>query len=791
MTRLPNADEESEDSIDFDLLGIVRRRFHWIALGALIGVTCGAIFYVKETPIYESRMSVLVGQLSTKMATTGVRDASSDTASLGEELLATHVELFQSPRVLADAIKRGQLNRDAGELRANLSVGKGGTASILNASYRDPDPERAVRILNAIFEAYEAYFDSQTRNVGAEAAELIANAQEKNETELRKADQEYRDFVASVPALVSVSGSGVGALQDVHRTRLQSIENELASVRQDLAAAKSRRQVIVEACRGKQAADMSDAEVMSLLSDDDVARLELVINIGQKRTSTQSSSLEETVAGEAYRAKSKKMLELLSQRRVLKTTYGEGHPSIVALDTEITSLNRIRPPSSDDEIESDKFDVPPGEILQLYYGVLKSDIKELERREAELLALSEEESKLAKEVELSFLKGVSLKANLERVQSRYDEVFKRLQEINLTNDYAGFSIDLLVTPVPAGAPVWPSKSKLLAAGTMIGLLAGFAIGILAELSDRRLRDPDEVESIVNAPVLAHLSGLRGAVRRGRATAHPNSSISKTISTFHFPCGTDSETFRVVRTSLLFLARKDSKQLFLVTSPSPGDGKSTITSNLAVSLAQTGKRVCLLDADMRRPTVASLFGCEHSPGLSDALAEATAFDNVLHSTEQSGLKICPAGSRTASPSELLESNAFARFCEQLREAFDIVLIDSPPLLAVADPAILSRHTDGNLLVLRVENNRRSMVQSAINVLHDQRAGFDGVIVNSQEAKSKSFGYSAYNYYSKDQYGYVDGYRRYYESADETGNASNGHHPRKNGKPLNGQPQLSRL
>ena len=142
---------------------------------------------------------------------------------------------------------------------------------------------------------------------GAEAAELIASAQENNERELRKADQEYRDFVASVPALVSVSGSGVGALQDVHRTRLQGIEGQLAIIRADLSKAKSRRQVIVEACRGKKADEMTDAEVMTLLSDKDVERLQLVITLGQQRASSQGaeSSLEDTVASDVYRTKSK------------------------------------------------------------------------------------------------------------------------------------------------------------------------------------------------------------------------------------------------------------------------------------------------------------------------------------------------------------------------------------------------------------------------------------------------------------------------------------------------------
>ncbi|WP_372897115.1 polysaccharide biosynthesis tyrosine autokinase [Stieleria sp.] len=802
MKRYQDEAQDCDDGpeLNIDLLGIVRRRFHLITLGILVGATCATIYFVKQKPIYESQLAVLVGQLSSEMASTGVRGTSDGAVTMQDEILSTHIELFGSPKVLQQAIERAKLDRSVGELRAGLSISKGGkgagaSASILRATYRDGDPEVASKVLQAIFDSYQLYIDGQSHDVGAEAVELIAKAQVQNEIALQKADQEYRDFVASVPALLNVSGSGVGNLEDIHRTRLKSIENELANVRTALASARSRRLVIADAVKGKSADELTDAEVMSLLTEEDIARLETLVSIAKERTRGDNDlDIARIVANTSSTSKVNRLMELLSQRQVMRATYGAGHPSVVALDTEIASIQNF---TLQEEAEPTKgketeFNIPPAEILATYYTVLKSDINEFVRRESELLALSEQESKLAKEVELSFLKGTALKANLDRAQARYDEVFKRLQELNLTNDYSGFSTDLLVMPMPASLPVWPSKSKIAIMGVMGGIMLGFGLAMLAELADRTFRNPEDVESLVGAPILAHLPMLHES--RLQKQAIEGSGISPLIAAFHVPRATDTETFRFVRTSILFLAKKQSKQVFLMTSPSPSDGKSTTIANLAVSMAQAGKRVLLVDADLRRPVVSQTFGIERSPGLSDYLNRVVCFSECLHECEQINLTLCPAGSRTSAPSELLESDSFAEFIAEARQSFDLIFIDSPPLLAVTDPAIITLHVDSCLLTVRIEKNNRTLVERAAEILRDQRVPIDGVIVNSRNSRRRGYGYSSYNYHGKREYGYVDGYRRYYESDEEDSlPTSKRSHKRINGESakLNGRGASNRL
>ncbi|OYP34111.1 GumC family protein [Rhodopirellula sp. MGV] len=767
-----HSDEAQSDGMEFDIdvVGILRRRYHLIALGLLVGATLATIFYVKQKPVYQSSLAVLVGQRSSQLATTGVREASDNAVTIQDKILSTHIALMTSPKVLGQAADEHDLGKSAGEIAGKLSVGKDGEASILRATYQDGNPEVAAKVLEAVFETYFDYVETRSQSVGSEAAELIANAQAKNEEELRAADKAYRDFVASVPALVLSGGN-------IQRDRLTAIEAELNTIRRTIAEIETRRQKISSSVKGQRPEELTDAQLATLLSKEDISRLQMFMDFAEGRSKVEEKALTEeermalALERQAQQEEFRRLMALTTRRDVMRATFGDSHPSVRSLDSEIVNLRKyvdnFRAGSEKDAgeeivetVEAGRvFDVPPSEILKTYYSVLKGDIAGLKKREEELVAQSEQEAKVAKEVELSMLEGTSLKANLERAQARYDEVFKRLQELNLTNDYSGFATDLLVQPVPARFPIWPSKSKIAMAGLMAGGMLGLALAVLAELIDRTFKNPGEVEKAAGASIIAHLPQMVESKLAKQAKV--GSKISPMITTFHQPRGIDAETFRVLRTTLLFMAKRQSKKIFMITSPSPADGKSTTIANLAVSMAQTGKRVLLVDADMRRPTIASRFGVERGPGLSDYLHGDATLMECLHHTEQENLVICPSGSRTSSPSELLESDRFLEFIENVREGCDLVFFDAPPVLAVADPAIIALHVDCVLMGVRIEKNNRTLVERAADILREQSTPAEAVIVNGR-ASRRGYGYTGYNYYSKKEYGYVSTYRRYYEA-----------------------------
>ncbi|MEP0059861.1 polysaccharide biosynthesis tyrosine autokinase, partial [Rhodopirellula bahusiensis] len=758
--------------LDLDILGILRRRYHLITLGIFVGVVLACLFYVKQVPIYQSNLAVLVGHRSADLNTANSGSLLEGATSIDNVILSTHMELFRSRKVIERAISTARLNRSIGAIQGNLEVGKGGTgaaesANMLTATYKDEDPEMAAKILQAVYESYFSYIDNQSKTIGSEAADLIANAQLKNEETLRNADKAYREFLVSMPALVETNQEGDASLRDVHRVRLAQIETELSETRRKLAQVRSRRQTIRDFVGNRKREDLSDAEVLAILSDDEVTRLKALVTLSQGDQADQESvALSRYLSQQSARLEYDKMLELSSRLSFLRLTLGDGHPSVREVQTEIQSLKEYVAKQQQDkpelEVEETGVGVSPVDMLGHYFNVLQSDIREFEAREKELSKLSEIEAKAAREVQMAFMEGNALKANLDRAQARYDEVFQRLQEINLTNDYTGFSTDLLVTPTPAMLPIWPAKSKIAAIGILAGAMLGAALAMLAELLDRTFKNPDEVEHVVGAPILAHLPLLK--VAKLKKEVRTGSVISPMIVAFHSPRSSEAETFRVLRTGIIFRCKSEGKQTFMITSPSPADGKSTMIVNLAASMAQTGKRVLLIDADMRRPTVASNLGLTAGQGLADYLKGQASLDDVCQTCDQANLFVCSEGTKTSQPAELLETTRFAEFIAEAREAFDVIFIDTPPLLAVADPAIVAEHVDGCLMAVRVAKNNRTIVQRAAEILVEHGNRAMGVIINTQSARSDNYGYSSYNYYGKKENGYVASYRRYYAAAD---------------------------
>ena len=803
IVQSENQSSESEQSeIHLDVAGIVKRRYPLIMLGILIGTFIATLVYLIQSPIYESEIVVLVGQRTSELTSTGKANVEGETR-MQEEILSTHMELFSSQKMISQAIVDSDLatlttftrqysNEEAlsplKRILKNLKVTKGGTglaknASVLKATYRDGDPDNAAKILSGIYESYKKYIDSQSRNVGAEAAKLIEEAQVKNEKELQSADKDYREFVQSVPAFVNSRSNGEDELHDVHRLRLSKIETELSTLRTSLAELSARYDVIKENVSGKKIAEITDAEVMALLSEKEVKRILGLLEVLNDNHESTSDKVNVFKQSENAKTEYGRLSELISKQRVMNLSLGENHPTVLANRQEIAAITEYLEKERE-KIPEDKTTnrAKPSEMLVGYINVIQTEIAELRKREITLLELSNAEAKEAKEVEMSFLLGNSLKMNRERAQNRYDEVFKRLQEIRLTNEYAGFSTDLIASPAPGDKPVWPKKSIVGGVGILAGIALGFGLALLADFADRTFRSPEDVESSARANILVHIPKMNVEKLKKKVGS---SKIAPTISAFHDPRGSDSETFRVLRTVILFQAKKAEQNVFMVTSPSPGDGKSTTIANLAVSLAQTGKRILLIDADMRRPTITKSFGLDDVVGLSDILEGQATLEECCIASEQSNLDICTEGSVTSHPSELLESERFVKLVEQVREKYDIVLIDTPPLLAVADPAIISTIVDGCFLTMRIEKNNRTLVERSCEILRDHDAKLLGVIVNSRKAGRQSYGYTQYNYYGDKEYGYQANYRRYYaakdsdkESVPRTKPSRNGHTDAKN-------------
>ncbi|MCT4785115.1 CpsD/CapB family tyrosine-protein kinase [Exiguobacterium aestuarii] len=217
-----------------------------------------------------------------------------------------------------------------------------------------------------------------------------------------------------------------------------------------------------------------------------------------------------------------------------------------------------------------------------------------------------------------------------------------------------------------------------------------------------------------------------------------------LITVHKPKSPISEQYRTIRTNLEFTAVDDELQTVAITSSSSGEGKSTTASNLAVVYAQQGKRVLLMDCDMRRPTAHFTFRLSNGIGLSTVLAKKTTLDKAIHSTQVENLELMAAGPIPPNPSELLSSKMMDRTLNELKEHYDVIILDAPPMMQVADTRLLARKVDGVVLVVGCDKSDRQMVVKAKEQLVLADAHILGVVLNKREPQGSDDYYYYYAY-----------------------------------------------
>lgn len=240
-----------------------------------------------------------------------------------------------------------------------------------------------------------------------------------------------------------------------------------------------------------------------------------------------------------------------------------------------------------------------------------------------------------------------------------------------------------------------------------------------------------------------IPGRRARQRQDREGA---GDLSARLVTLTSPEGVASEAYRTLRTSLIYSFVDNPPRVITITSPGPREGKSTICANLAVVLAQAGKEVALLDCDLRRPVVHKVFELRNISGVVQALADNVEVAELWHEPVKN-LKIMTAGPIPPNPAELLGSERFSMLLADLREKFDYVLIDAPPVQLVSDPAIIASQGDGVLLVLDAQNTRKLSVRRSVRSLEAVGANVIGTIMNNVRASEA--GYYGYTYsYTQD-------------------------------------------
>jgi len=578
-------------------------------------------------------------------------------------------------------------------LRELVAVEEVRNSRVVEISATYTDPIIAAEIANAVSDAYIEYVRSGRSQVGEDAKDNIASERDKALVRLRSAEEELERFKSenNITSL-SLSDRQNIITQDILTLSGRTKESEAERIRLERILAHA--QALHES---------GNLAVSNLLPD-------------EKRETFEDMRKEELLAEAEFRS----------------------------VDIE------FGPKHAEHRKAKDRLDLIAGRI-----GREASDL--IDSLASRTEAAREIEQELQRSLQRENNKALRL-ASLER---RYRElereshaaaddylvVRRRDTEIALTNQVEDEGIDVLDRATPPGEPFFPPKVMVIIMGILAGLGLGTLFALSIDLRDQRLRGLLDLErglASFGIPVLGQLPLLSPDTRLGIGNARAQRR-QRDLYAHVFPQSLMAERCRGIRTSIAFVQGEATAKTIMVTSPSSSEGKSSTAMNLALSFCQAGKNVLVADADMRRPRLHQVFEGmlpKSQLGLAAVLTGQTELDAALvRPTEGApdGLWLLPCGDIPENPAELLDSAALRQTLAALRERFDVVVVDSPPILAVADPLILAGQVDGVVLVTRCEQTTRGELQRALTSLAQSDANMLGVVLNQVDARHDAYGY----------------------------------------------------
>ncbi|MPZ17009.1 MAG: polysaccharide biosynthesis tyrosine autokinase [Luteitalea sp.] len=414
------------------------------------------------------------------------------------------------------------------------------------------------------------------------------------------------------------------------------------------------------------------------------------------------------------------LADLQRQRAQMAERLGERHPEMVNAQTAIASTEqRIRT-----------------EVQKVVQAVRNEYQAAVTQEQTVSAALDEQKSEAMKLNEASIEYG-ALQRSAESNRGMFQGLLQRTLETDISSQLRTNNVRVVDQATTPRRPSSPRPLVNLVGGLIGGLVFAFGLTFLTESLDSRVKSPEEIKADLGIPFLGIVPIVSAAAPEG-----PLLSQEKVPHDF-------AEAIRGVRTNVLFSVVEDGCKSIVITSTGPREGKTVVAASLALAVAQAGQRVLLTDCDMRRPRIHELLDIPQEPGLSNVMVGEVRPDEAVRQMAAANIWALPAGKLPPNPAELLGSARFAQFLAELKQHFDWIILDSPPVLAVTDASVLAHQATGVLFVIGAEMTGRGAAKAALEQLDAVKARHFGAVLNKVDLRRNSYYYSHY-------------YRREYES-----------------------------
>ena len=450
--------------------------------------------------------------------------------------------------------------------------------------------------------------------------------------------------------------------------------------------------------------------------------------------------------------------KLDAEYRRLSDTYKSGYPKMAHLRE---SMNQIKL-----QIETEIARVVDAIKLEYETAVKKEQLLQQAVNAQKHLAIALNQELIGYDI---------LKRDVDTNRQIYGSILERQKQVGVSQGLAASNVQIVDLAEPPMGKFSPNKTRIMLLGIVLGLTVAIGMAFFFDYLDNTVKQPDQLERILGIPSLGMIPSLASAShRQGRGEPSRDGSNGDLDGRQPFALiahsnsrSTLTEAFRTLRTSLLFCSAGSPPKSILFTSAQPSEGKTGLSINTAISLSQLGGSVLLIDADMRRPCCHSHLELPIKPGLSDYLTGNADLISVIKQTAIPNLHCIPAGTIPVNPAELLASQQTKETIELLSQRFDYIVIDSPPIFAVADALILSTVVKGVILVVQGGRTSREMVQRAFKNLIELNAPVLGAVLNNLDIRNGGY-----------QYYYQHHYNQYYQQTPaevHTPEAGNGDMP----------------
>jgi len=679
-----------------DLVQIIWRSRWIVLLTIAVALGAGLTYITVATPVYTSTSRIYVQQSGPK-----ILSEAEGVMTQSKNYLYTEAELLKSTPILSSALERTdikqlkifrKIDNPVDYLKKKgLIVSVGKKDDIIDISSDSPDPVEAAQLVNAIVDSYRTYHATRKRSTNGEVLRILQD-------EKRNRDKELTQKLKAMMALKSenIALAFENRNSNIILDRLDTLSAELTQAELQMVEAKSvyenAKSMMADPARLKRFAESERAKGIYISTADEWSRLEAELEQLQMQ-----------------------LIDLRQFPTPNQSAIGALQTKVAQIENRLAYLYR-------------KFAETQLAIAEQQYQAAK-------QKQEQIAGYFEAQRQEAVQLNKQLAEYTILQSEWEQTKKLCDILDDRIKEINITEDTGSLNISVLETARPADKPSKPPKARYMAIAMLFGLVLAGVLALVRDRMDQRLRSMEEISAALGLPALGvvpSMSRREGPAIRGKKAYLDSKSLW-------------AETYRTMRTAVLFSDTKAKSRTILITSPEEADGKSTVVSNLAIAMAQAGQKTLILEADFRKPMQNKIFGVNHNnKGLSSVLAGANELEEVIKTTCVSGLDLLTCGSNVTNPSETLQSASFTRLLKLLAKQYDRIIVDSPPVLPVTDAQILASICQITILVLRAEKSTRKASKQAHDALVRVGARVLGVVVNDVPKNGH------YGYYGGDGY-----------------------------------------